>query len=219
MNPADALAPAVARDARYTIQAYAFVFESLEYAKRLARRGRAKTAAAKGRPKKKKGAPEVHHVTGQDLCRAARALATRQFGMLAPLVLAGWGIRATSDFGNIVYNLIATGDMEKTPADRREDFDDVYDFATAFSGARSSRPTCDRPRRTDPVATATPDAATTPRTPDARKARFLAVLGLYLAWLLTLVALIVWTGSAPPRPTRTTPAQAPDPAVAVEPRP
>jgi uncharacterized repeat protein (TIGR04138 family) len=47
-------------------------------------------------------------------------------------VLNQWGIRATSDLGEIVYNLIRSGDLEKSPTDSRADFDHVYDFETAF---------------------------------------------------------------------------------------
>ena len=39
---------------------------------------------------------------------------------------------ATSDFGEIVYNLIRIGKMSKSAGDRREDFDDVYDFEQAL---------------------------------------------------------------------------------------
>jgi uncharacterized repeat protein (TIGR04138 family) len=48
-------------------------------------------------------------------------------------VLATWGIRATDDFGEIVFNMIDIGQMRKTKADRREDFHRVYDVAEAFS--------------------------------------------------------------------------------------
>ena len=41
-------------------------------------------------------------------------------------------IRSTSDIGEIVYNLIASGDLDKTPTDKRSDFDDVFDFAQAL---------------------------------------------------------------------------------------
>ena len=47
-------------------------------------------------------------------------------------VLKQWGLRSTSDIGEMVYNLIASGDLEKTPKDARSDFDDVYDFEAAF---------------------------------------------------------------------------------------
>ena len=51
---------------------------------------------------------------------------------MAKTVLNSWGVRSTGDFGEIVFNLIRIGHMRKTPQDRREDFDDVYDFDTAF---------------------------------------------------------------------------------------
>ena len=47
-------------------------------------------------------------------------------------MLDHWGVRSTSDIGEIVYNLIAAGDLEKTPSDSRSDFDHVFDFETAF---------------------------------------------------------------------------------------
>jgi uncharacterized repeat protein (TIGR04138 family) len=51
---------------------------------------------------------------------------------MAKTVLNSWGIHGTGDFGEIVFNLIRFGRMRKTKEDRREDFDDVYDFETAF---------------------------------------------------------------------------------------
>ena len=51
---------------------------------------------------------------------------------MAKLVLGNWGMHSTRDFGEIVFNLIRIGRMRKTPQDRREDFDDVYDFEQAF---------------------------------------------------------------------------------------
>jgi uncharacterized repeat protein (TIGR04138 family) len=71
-------------------------------------------------------------VTGQDLCWALRQLAHEQYGLMARLVLAGWGIRSTSDFGEIVFNLIRIGEMSQSDNDRREDFDDVFDFEQAL---------------------------------------------------------------------------------------
>ena len=39
-----------------------------------------------------------------------------QSALLAATVLEHWGVRSTSDIGNIVYNLIAAGDLEETPS-------------------------------------------------------------------------------------------------------
>lgn len=123
MSLRDDLAGVLARDPRYPIQAYAFVLEALEYTKNLRRRPR-----ARGRSR----APATRHVTGRELCEGARRLALENYGMMALTVLNLWGVRSTSDFGEIVYNLIASGDLEKTPADSRSDFDNVYDFDAAF---------------------------------------------------------------------------------------
>ena len=75
---------------------------------------------------------ELGHVSGAELCESVRRLGLRQFGSLAAPVFGHWGVRSTSDIGDIVYNLIEAGDLEKTPADSRADFDDVYDFETAL---------------------------------------------------------------------------------------
>ena len=50
---------------------------------------------------------------------------------MAKAVLNNWGVRS-GDFGNIVFNLIDAGQMRKTKKDRREDFDNVFDFEAAL---------------------------------------------------------------------------------------
>ncbi|MFT5524777.1 MAG: putative repeat protein (TIGR04138 family) [Pirellulaceae bacterium] len=72
------------------------------------------------------------HLTGQQLCEAIRIYAVEQFGYMAKTVLNSWGINSTSDFGEIVYNLISVELMKKSDSDRREDFNDVYDFEDVF---------------------------------------------------------------------------------------
>jgi uncharacterized repeat protein (TIGR04138 family) len=126
MSLRDDLAGVLARDPRYPIQAYAFVFEALEYTKTQKKRSQART-----RPRGKSTA-RSRHVSGRELCEGARRLALHHYGLMAMTVLALWGIRATSDIGNIVYNLIASGDLEKTASDSRADFDNVFDFEDAL---------------------------------------------------------------------------------------
>lgn len=75
---------------------------------------------------------EGRHLTGQELCHALQLYALQQFGFMAISVLAQWGITKTDDFGSIVYNLIDIGLMRKSPEDRQDHFNDVYDFQTAF---------------------------------------------------------------------------------------
>jgi uncharacterized repeat protein (TIGR04138 family) len=78
------------------------------------------------------GSSGQRHLTGGELCDAIRRYALEQFGYMAATVLGSWGIHKTGDFGDIVFNLIDIGEMSKTKHDRREDFDDVFDFETAF---------------------------------------------------------------------------------------
>ena len=134
------------QDKRYKVGAYAFVFEALDYAQNRLHLGEyrpneplefppdaeiADDPSDEGSPAED-DASEGRHITGQDLSEAARQYALEMYGYMAKIVLDGFGIRSTGDIGEIVYNMIKIGRMRKTPADSREDFDDVYDFATAF---------------------------------------------------------------------------------------
>jgi len=120
----------LAEDRRYKIDAYQFLGAGLEYAQEVL--GMGKPGPRPGGSDDSDDERPVRHVTGQDLCRALKCLAHDQYGYLAKLVLASWGIRSTSDFGEIVYNLIKIGKMSKSTSDRREDFDNVYDFDQAL---------------------------------------------------------------------------------------
>jgi uncharacterized repeat protein (TIGR04138 family) len=139
MSLRDQLPRIIACDPRFSMDAYAFVLEALDYArvqKLNALRSRPDTGGPSraGRRSRSRGRMPraAGHVTGQELCHSVRTLALRQYGLLASTVLGHWGIHSTSDIGDIVYNMIATGDLEKTPNDSRSDFDNVFDFATAL---------------------------------------------------------------------------------------
>ena len=120
------LAEVLVGDSRYTIDAYAFVFESLEHTKSLRKH---EQILARNRPKV---SHQSRHVNGLELCEGVRRLAIEHFGYLALTVLKVWGIRSTFDIGEIVFNLIASGDLKKTPSDSRHDFLNVFDFEQAF---------------------------------------------------------------------------------------
>ena len=126
MSLRDDLAGVLARDPRYSIQAYLFVFEALEHTKTLKKRARRK---AKARPSPITGS---RHVTGRELCEGAKSLALAHYGMLALPVLAGWGLRQTADIGAVVDNLVTSGDLERSQHDSLDDFVDVFDFETVF---------------------------------------------------------------------------------------
>jgi uncharacterized repeat protein (TIGR04138 family) len=108
----DVLARIRERSGRYDERAYLFVLAALEH--------------LQGR------LPERRHVSGEELAHACRDFALEQYGLLARHVLEFWGIRATGDFGTIVFTLIEVGLLKKQDEDRPEDFDDVFVFRQAF---------------------------------------------------------------------------------------
>jgi uncharacterized repeat protein (TIGR04138 family) len=103
-----------ARDGKYHERAYLFVLAALEFSQR--------QTGVRG------------HIAGADLARACRDFALEQFGLTARTVLSHWGIESTADLGRVVYVLIDVGLLIRQPADKIEDFDAVFDFATAFEG-------------------------------------------------------------------------------------
>lgn len=106
------LKDAVARDGRYHINAYRFVYEALDY-------------TVKQLDKKR-------HISGRELLEGIKNLALEQFSGLAVMVFGVWGITKTADFGNIVFNLVEADLMSRSEDDTREDFDGVYDFRDVF---------------------------------------------------------------------------------------
>ena len=139
IDPHDPFLQLLRDDKRYRADAYLFLWEALKFAQEELKMGKDTPSepledAAEEEPEKKEpGTREPQrHVTGQDLCEAIRQYALHQYGYMAKLVLNNWGLHTTGDFGEIVFNLIAVGQMRKTHSDRREDFDDVYDFDEAF---------------------------------------------------------------------------------------
>ena len=106
----------VQRDPRYKPEAYHFVFDALDH-----------TLSTRGEGRR--------HVSGAEILEGARRLALERFGYLARMVFRHWGVTRTGDFGDIVFNLIAADLLQKTADDRREDFEDLYDFEQAFDEA------------------------------------------------------------------------------------
>ena len=103
----------------YPIEAYEFIQQGLGYTVNKVH-GKVKDPKAN------------RHVSGRDLCEGLREYALKNWGLMAPTVLARWNIRRTHDFGRIVFALVDNGWMQKTDEDTIEDFRDVFDFKTAF---------------------------------------------------------------------------------------
>ena len=102
----------------YTQEAYNFIYEILEYT--LRRLNRLPGNGKKGR------------VNTGSLLESFRLHSIEQFGCLAKTVLNELGIRTTNDIGNIAFNLVEYDLMGKQKRDKKEDFNNVYDFDKVF---------------------------------------------------------------------------------------
>jgi uncharacterized repeat protein (TIGR04138 family) len=133
IDPTHPIAKLLKEDRRYKIDAYAFVFEALNYAHTQLGMGAERPAESEEEDPEEPIPKEAErHLTGQQLCEAIRQYALEQYGYMAQCVLNSWGVKSTSDFGEIVFNLIGIGQMRKTADDQREDFDNVFDFETGL---------------------------------------------------------------------------------------
>ncbi|MEN6493104.1 MAG: Minf_1886 family protein [Thermoguttaceae bacterium] len=131
-DPMQSMAELLRQDRRYKLDAYIFVFEALNYAQNVLGLGRDCPSETNATGEEEADEGPQRHVTGQQLCEAVREYGLEQYGYMAKTVLNSWGIRATADVGEIVFNLIRVGRMRKTKDDTREDFENVYDFDAAF---------------------------------------------------------------------------------------
>ena len=111
-------------DDRYKVGAYGFVLRGLDfYLTKIS---------------------EKRHVSGQELSWALLTFAHKQFGPMAKSVFDRWGIKATSDLGCIVYNMIRIGMLGKQPNDSLDDFYDVTDVMAFFDKEDKTCFTVDR---------------------------------------------------------------------------
>jgi len=110
-----------AADGRFAPEALEFVFEGLGY-----------TIKMLGLTEEE---GPGRHVSGQDLADGLRRLAIEKWGRLAKSVLNRWGVKTTRDFGEIVYLMIDYEWMSAQPTDTIDDFNNLYDFKTAFEDA------------------------------------------------------------------------------------
>ena len=106
------LEQAVSQDARYPIEAYAFVRDAILL-----------------------GEHEVsdeEHFHARQLLERLVDLARREFGRLALMVFRAWNIHTPHDVGQIVSNLMAVGLMVADPDDAQADFDEPFDLEAAL---------------------------------------------------------------------------------------
>ncbi|MDO8508821.1 MAG: hypothetical protein Q7S27_04005 [Nanoarchaeota archaeon] len=105
----------IKHDRKYEMEAYRFIFDSLNY-------------TFKNMLK-----IEKRHVTGKELLNGCRLYAIDQFGCLAKTVLNEIGIHNTRDIGELVYNLINHNLLGKQDSDKIEDFNNIFNFNRAFN--------------------------------------------------------------------------------------
>jgi uncharacterized repeat protein (TIGR04138 family) len=146
LDPSHQFAALLKEDKRYKLEAYIFIFEALVYAQSHLGMGAEKESEpltevepqfetddeTEDESEDPAGEAPERHLTGQELCEAIRLYALHQYGLMAKTVLNSWGLHTTGDFGEVVFNLIRIGQMRKTPSDTRLDFENLYDFETAF---------------------------------------------------------------------------------------
>ena len=114
----DVFAEVADRDARYTKEAFWFVRDGVHQAVRSRAGG-------------------SRHVTAHELLDTLRILALERYGTNAREQLRSWGVTRCEDFGEIVFALIDNGVFGKRPEDRKEDFENGYDFEIAFPSTTS----------------------------------------------------------------------------------
>src|SRR5206468_3524398 len=91
-----------------------------------------RSAVRKGRP----GAedPHVWHLSAHEICDAFRHYARFYFNddAEAKELLSEWGIRTSSDLGQIIFAMVACKRLVARPEDRVEQFDGVWTLDTLF---------------------------------------------------------------------------------------
>ena len=105
----------IERDPRYGKEAYIFLKEALEFTIKQKKRGKTEAGS---------------HVNAGELLDGFRQLALKEFGPMVMTVLEYWGVRASYDVGQMVFNLIGAGVFGKTESDSVDDFDQSFGFST-----------------------------------------------------------------------------------------
>ena len=105
------------KDLRYSPDAYHFVQEGLNHTLKGLKRG---------------GQHAHRHVSGQELLHGLRDFALKEYGPMSKAVLNEWGLKATDDFGQIVFNLVNATVLGKNETDSPSDFKNVFSFDDAF---------------------------------------------------------------------------------------
>lgn len=108
----------VAQDPRYSMEAYYFVREALDYTQKKLIRN--------------KNLQQPQHISGQELLEGTRKFTLKEYGPMGFHVLAEWGIHRCEDIGELVFNMVEFNLLSKTEEDTREDFAGGFEFSEAL---------------------------------------------------------------------------------------
>jgi len=105
------------KDGRYHRNAYVFIREALEFTQ--------KVLGKEGRSSKQ-------HVSPEELLCGIRDYALQVYGPMVLAVFEEWNVHSGRDFGEIVFTMVEHNLLAKTDQDSRTDFENGYDFESAF---------------------------------------------------------------------------------------
>src|SRR2546426_11816849 len=97
------------REPRYRREAYGFLLLALG-------------ATVNALPPERQADAARRHLSGHELLLGVVKLARQEFGPMAAAVFGEWGVRASADVGELVFQLVECGQLSARPEDRREDF-------------------------------------------------------------------------------------------------
>lgn len=115
-------------DPRFRREAYGFLLLALG-------------ATVNGLSTDRQADPARRHLSGVELLHGMVALARSEFGAMAPAVFREWGVCASSDVGDMVFQLVECGQLSARPEDTREDFHgfDLMGMLAEGSGGERAR--------------------------------------------------------------------------------
>jgi len=120
--PTGAIESIVSKDPRYRPEAYKFVVRAVGFA----------YSAALSKQHVSGETTAEAHTTAEQILESVRSVALIDFETEAKSRLNEWGVKSCEDVGEIVFNLIDAGLLGKQPSDRKEEFQNGYNFDTAF---------------------------------------------------------------------------------------
>lgn len=97
------------KDDRYAREAYGFLMAALG-------------ATVQKLPAERRADPGLRHLSGRELLAGLVVVARDEFGEMAPTVFREWRVRSGEDVGEMVFQLVGSGQLSARPEDSIEDF-------------------------------------------------------------------------------------------------